>query len=74
MITASELYAFIRAFPAAINLIKQAIDAYTQLQLKMIDNAAQEKITQLETDIARLKNAKTNADIASIIASLNHRG
>lgn len=71
MITTSELWAFIKAFPAAIELLKSAIATVKELELKRIDSVTNDKIAQLETEIARIKHAQTNADIASSISTIN---
>lgn len=77
MITPAEIFAFIKAFPTFVNFAKDVWgkmwDEFKKAQMASIDNTKDEKIKELETQIARIKNAQTNDDIAAAIAALNRR-
>lgn len=73
MITTAELYAFIRAFPKFIDFMKTAYGEFIKLQIHVAEAEKDKKIEQLEKDLASLKNAKTNAEIATTIATINSR-
>lgn len=71
MITASEIYAFIKAFPKFVDFIKGAYGDFIKLQIHNVESANEKYINDLHIQIAKLKGAKTDEEIASSIATIN---
>lgn len=71
--TPADIYAFIKAFPAFVSFMQTAYGDFIKMQIRAIDAAKDEKINELNTEILRLKNAKTNSDIAGSVATINRR-
>lgn len=71
MITAPQIYAFIKAFPAFVDFLKTTYGDFIKLQIKTVENDNTKYINDLHTQIAKLKGAKTDEEIAIAIAAIN---
>ena len=65
-----DIYAFIKAWPQFVSYLGTAYDDFKKLQIKNVEDANAKYINELHTEIAKLKGAKTDQEIAIAIAAL----
>lgn len=71
MITPTVIYEFLIAFPKFVSFMKTAYADFKDLQIKKMDIDNAKYITELHTEIEKLKGAKTDKEIADSIAAIN---
>lgn len=70
MITPMDIYAFIKVWPQFVTYLGTIYNDFKKLQIKTVEDANAKYIIELHTEIAKLKGAKTDAEIAAAIAAL----
>lgn len=72
MITPTAIYEFIKAFPKFVTFITNLYNDFIKMQISNANTANEKYIEELHVEIAKLKGAKTDAEIASAITAINN--